>query len=382
MFDSPVPLSLYIHIPWCLRKCPYCDFNSHRTQGCPDAHGYVRALLADLDLELPLTGGRRVETLFIGGGTPSLFPPEAILTLLLGVRRRVELAADAEVTMEANPGALEAGRFTAYREAGVNRLSLGIQSFDDEALKALGRVHDAAQARRAIGEAAAAGFDTLNLDLMFGLPGQDAGAAQRDLEQALAFAPDHISYYQLTVEPNTAYHRAPPALPPEDTLARMQEEGEERLEGAGYRQYEVSAYARPGRRCRHNLNYWRFGDYIGIGAGAHGKLTDAPSQAVWRRWRLRHPGAYLDAAGGEAVLGGRQRLERDDLVAEFMLNALRLNEGFDLALFEAHTGLSRAVLAPRLAREEARGLLRLEGTQVRPTRQGRRFLNDLVSAFL
>jgi len=380
-FSTPLPLSLYIHIPWCVRKCPYCDFNSHQIEGCPDAFGYVRALLADLELELPLAAGRRVETIFIGGGTPSLLPPEAIQTLLRGIGQRIGIAADAEITMEANPGALELERFSGYREAGVNRLSLGVQSFDDEALQRLGRIHDADQALRAIEAAQGAGFDSINLDLMFGLPGQDLQRAISDIEQAIALAPNHISYYQLTIEPNTLFHKRPPLLPEDDALLDIQEAGQRRLSAAGYRQYEVSAYARDGMQCRHNLNYWRFGDYIGVGAGAHGKLTDVTRQAVWRRWRQRHPETYMAAAGSDRAVSGEQRLGPDDLAGEFMLNVLRLNEGFELALFEARTGLSLEEIRPALEQAVGRGLLSLDDERAAPTGLGRRFLNDLVAGF-
>ncbi|MES9963478.1 MAG: radical SAM family heme chaperone HemW [Candidatus Sedimenticola sp. 20ELBAFRAG] len=379
-FSSPPPLGLYIHIPWCLRKCPYCDFNSHQTEGCPDAMGYVRALLADVELELPLVEGREVSTIFIGGGTPSLFPGDAIRTLLLGLGQRIPILADAEITMEANPGTYESGRFAAYREAGVNRLSLGVQSFNDHALGLLGRIHDAEQARAALAEACEAGFNSINMDLMFGLPGQDLETAVADVRQAVAVGVQHISYYQLTLEPNTLFHARPPELPDEDSIAGIQEAGQSLLGDAGYGQYEVSAYARQGFECRHNLNYWGFGDYIGIGAGAHGKLSLPGEGGVWRRWRQRHPLTYMDAAGTERAVSSRQ-LDRDDLLAEFMLNALRLHNGFKTELFRTRTGLPLELLEPGLARAREMGLIEVGRERIVPTEQGRRFLNDLVSIF-
>ncbi|MES9938337.1 MAG: radical SAM family heme chaperone HemW [Sedimenticola sp.] len=379
-FSAPPPLGLYIHIPWCLRKCPYCDFNSHQAEESPDATGYVRALLADLQLELPLVEGREISTIFIGGGTPSLFPPEVIRTLLLGVNQRIGISPDAEITMEANPGAFETERFRGYREAGVNRLSIGVQSFNDRALGMLGRIHDSDQARHALAGAMAAGFSNINLDLMFGLPGQDLEAALSDVRQAVDSGVQHISYYQLTLEPNTLFHAQPPKLPDEELIDGIQEAGQALLAGAGYQQYEVSAYAQPDRRCRHNLNYWRFGDYIGIGAGAHGKLTLAGSGEVWRRWRQRHPATYMDAAGTERALSARL-LGAEDLLAEFMLNALRLHDGFDPALFGERTGLPLEVARPGLDQAREMGLLESGSERIVPSGRGRRFLNDLVSLF-
>ncbi|OOZ37835.1 radical SAM family heme chaperone HemW [Solemya velesiana gill symbiont] len=379
-FISPPPLGLYIHIPWCLRKCPYCDFNSHETEGCPDAMGYVRALLADLQLELPLAKRREISTIFIGGGTPSLFPPEAIRTLLLGVRSRMAVVADAEITMEASPGTYESGRFEGYLEAGVNRLSLGVQSFDDRALGMLGRIHDASQARAAVTEAMAAGFDSINLDLMFGLPGQVLAGSEADVAEAIAFKPQHISFYQLSLEPNTLFYARPPKLPDEDHIIAFQEAGQSLLASAGYHQYEVSAYAQPGMKCRHNLNYWRFGDYIGIGAGAHGKLARVESGQVQRRWRQKHPVTYMDAAGAERAVSSRE-LIAEDLSAEFMLNALRLRDGFEPELFEARTGLLLGQVEPGLLKAREMGLLEPGSERIVATDQGWRFLNDLVALF-
>ncbi|PLY15704.1 MAG: YggW family oxidoreductase [Sedimenticola sp.] len=378
-FLPDLPLSLYIHIPWCARKCPYCDFNSHQIEGCPDALGYVRALLVDLEFEVKLIGRRQVSTIFIGGGTPSLFPPEAIRTLLLGVAQRVDLAADAEITMEANPGAVEKEWFDGFRAAGVNRLSIGIQSFNDAALLQLGRIHNAEQACAAIEQAAKSGFDSFNLDLMFALPGQTPPQALEDLQLAIGFSPAHISYYQLTLEPNTLFHAQPPVLPEDDDSAEMQEAAQQLLSDAGYAQYEVSAYARAGKQCLHNLNYWLFGDYLGIGAGAHGKLSDA--QGVRRRWRIRHPQAYLDAAGDPAAVAGERILARNDLILEFMMNALRLNQGFTTDIFHARTGISFREIEPLLDRALERKLLCMDGDKIMTTPDGQLYLNDLLEDF-
>ncbi len=382
-FAAPPPLSLYLHLPWCVRKCPYCDFNSHPLRDQAPWGRYVDALLADLEHELPQVWGRRVGTVFLGGGTPSLLPAAELARLLDGVRARLPLAPGAEITLEANPGTAEAARFAAFRAAGVNRLSIGVQSLDDAMLGALGRIHDAAQARAAVAAARAAGFDNINLDLMFGLPGQDRAGALRDLEAALALAPEHLSWYQLTIEPHTAFAASPPPdLPDEDALAAMHEAGLERLARAGYEQYEVSAFARPGRQCRHNRNYWEFGDYLGLGAGAHGKLTDAATGTVVRRRRVRHPGDYLAAAGTAAAVAGEETVRAPDLVFEFMLNALRLTAGFPAALFTERTGLPLEAARPALEAGRSRGWLETDGERIRPTATGRRFLDDLAALFL
>lgn len=377
--DALPPLSLYIHIPWCLKKCPYCDFNSHNqpSEGL-DEDGYLRALEADLDASLPLIWGRRVVTVFIGGGTPSLFSGEGIDRLLASVRARLPLLADVEVTMEANPGTFERARFADYRQAGVNRLSLGIQSFSDQKLAALGRVHDAAQACAAA-EAAAELFDTFNLDLMYALPMQTLAELRADLTQALAFAPPHLSCYHLTLEPNTLFARFPPPVPDDDLAAAMQDLIADML-SAEYQNYEVSAWARPGHRAQHNLNYWMFGDYLGIGAGAHGKIS-FPDRIV-RQARFRHPRRYMEAA----LAGNACEIDRQvgvaDLPFEFMLNALRLREGVDLSLFEARTGLSAAVIRVKLRQAIERGLLADRVDRLLPTPLGARFLNDLLEIFL
>ncbi|HMV72291.1 MAG TPA: radical SAM family heme chaperone HemW, partial [Pseudomonadales bacterium] len=329
------PLALYIHLPWCERKCPYCDFNSHTVSEEAPFVAYVQRLLQDLELELDGVAGRELQSIFIGGGTPSLCPDPLIATLLDGVRARMVLATDAEITLEANPGSADAGRFAGYRAAGVNRLSIGVQSFDDTSLAALGRVHDARGAHAAITAARAAGFDALNLDLMHGLPGQTDAMAMADLAAALAHTPEHLSWYQLTLEPNTVFHRHPPRLPGEDTLAEIQEHGERLLTAAGYTRYEVSAWAHPGFRCRHNLNYWHFGDYLGIGAGAHGKLSLGRPARVVRTRRTRSPADYL--AGSVQANRIQETVEPSQLVLEFLMNALRLPDGTTVTEFEART---------------------------------------------
>jgi len=334
----PTPLALYVHVPWCVKKCPYCDFNSHGLKGrLPEAE-YVQALLADLDADraafADALDGRGIETVFFGGGTPSLFSGAAIGATLDGVAARIPIARDAEVTLETNPGTVEHGRFRDYRAAGVNRVSLGVQSFDDEALRRIGRIHGADEARRAVRLAQDDGIDNINLDLMYALPQQSEQGALADVAEAVALAPQHISHYQLTLEPNTLFAARPPKLPNDDAAWAMQERCQAALADSGYAQYEVSAYARDGRECRHNLNYWRFGDYLGIGAGAHGKLT-APDGAIRRTWKLKHPERYLAAAAGAERLGGDDLVPPEQRPFEYMLNALRLNEGFALSAFAA-----------------------------------------------
>jgi oxygen-independent coproporphyrinogen-3 oxidase len=387
-FTALPPLSLYIHFPWCVRKCPYCDFNSHALRPgsgqavrgeIPEAR-YVDALLADLEQDLPRVWGRPVRSIFLGGGTPSLFSPEAIEQLLAGIRARVALASEAEITLEANPGTVEAERFRGYRAAGVNRLSIGIQSFQPERLKKLGRIHGRDEALAAAQAARAAGFDNFNLDLMFGLPQQTLDEALADLRTALALQPAHLSLYQLTLEPNTLFHARPPELPDDDVLAAMQEALQTELAAAGLAQYEVSAYARAGRRCRHNLNYWQFGDYLGIGAGAHAKITAADN--ITRLWKVKQPRNYLATAGTPSVVGGEQRLAKDDVAFEFMLNALRLTEGVPTMLFSERTGLDPSCMQKPLTHAITRGLLEPGHEHIRPTPLGRRFLNELVALFL
>jgi putative oxygen-independent coproporphyrinogen III oxidase len=382
-FRALPPLSLYIHIPWCARKCPYCDFNSHEARGAVPEARYVAALISDLERALPQVWGRRIHSVFFGGGTPSLFSARSIDAVLAAVRARLALAPDAEITLEANPGTVEVGKFRDFRAAGVNRLSLGIQSFDPRHLKALGRIHDEREARRAI-EQARAHFDNFNLDLMYALPGQAVPEALADIEQALAFDPPHLSCYHLTIEPNTWFHRFPPQLPDDDTAAAMQEALEARLAAAGYDHYETSAYATRGKaagsaRCAHNLNYWTFGDYLGIGAGAHGKLT-FPERIV-RQARVRHPGRYMAAAeAGEPVQ--EHEVPQEEIPFEFMMNALRLNAGFPAALFEERAGVSLAAILRELGEAERRGLIERGHARIAPTLRGRRILNDLLQLFL
>ncbi len=371
-------IAIYVHLPWCVRKCPYCDFNSHvRPDRIPEEE-YVAALLADLDGDLDLAGGRDVGSIFLGGGTPSLFGVRAIATLIDGLASRLPFAADVEITLEANPGTVEHGRFAGYAGAGINRVSLGAQSFDARALKALGRIHGPGEIPAAAAEIRAAGIANFNLDLMYGLPGQSLDGALSDVRSALALGPAHLSHYQLTLEPGTAFYHRPPPLPDDEQTFEMQLECQRLLAAEGFAQYEVSAYARPGRQCRHNLNYWRFGDYLGIGAGAHGKIT--VGGRVIRTEKPRSPREYLSG-------GGRQRAARRpvapaELPFEFMLNALRLTEGFATGEFEQGTGLDRKVVEPTFASLEGRGLIERFAGHVRATELGFRFLNDLQAAFL
>ena len=378
-FTALPPLALYVHIPWCIRKCPYCDFNSHAAPETLPEEAYVDALIADLETSLPLVWGRKVGSIFIGGGTPSVFSAAAIDRLLAAIRARLPLAPDAEVTLEANPGTFERERFAGYYAAGVNRLSLGIQSFDDRHLEALGRVHDASEARRAA-EAALMIFGNVNFDLMFALPGQDVDAALGDLRSALGFAPPHLSFYHLTIEPNTLFHRYPPRIPDDETAADIEEAVLFALDAAGYVHYETSAHAKPGRECRHNVNYWRFGDYLGIGAGAHSKLS-FPDR-VLRQLRWKQPRQYLEQVSRAAPLQEDVEVSRRDLPFEFMLNALRLTDGVPSAMFAERTGLPIAVVASALGEATRKGLLEPDPAVLRPTPLGRRFLNDLQSLFL
>jgi len=403
ILDSPVtsrtvalsalpPLSLYVHIPWSVRKCPYCDFNSHEIKGSNGAgdnallnlesgleQGYIQALIADLDRALPQVWGRPVYTMFFGGGTPSLLSARGLDDLLSAIRARLPLAPDAEITLEANPGTFEARKFAEFRALGINRLSIGIQSFNPGHLKALGRIHDAAQARAAI-EIAQASFDNFNLDLMYALPGQTVAQAVADIETATGFAPAHISAYHLTIEPNTLFHRHPPEVPDDDTSADMQQAIETSLAESGYRHYETSAFAKAGREARHNLNYWTFGDYLGIGAGAHGKLSFA--DRILRQVRYKQPREYMEKAQAGAALQQEQVVTVDDLPFEFMMNALRLTGGFELSLFAARTGVSLHSLRKELQEAESRGLIERDHLRMQPTLKGQRFLNDLLQIFL
>ena len=376
-----VPLSLYVHFPWCVRKCPYCDFNSHPVRDPVPEARYVDAVLTDLAAESPLVSGREVISVFIGGGTPSLLSGDAVGRLLDGVRQRVNLREDAEISLEANPGTVDAARFSAYRDAGVNRLSIGVQSFDDARLNAIGRIHSGAEAVAAFNTALGAGFDNINLDLMYALPGQTVEQALADLEKAVNLVPRHLSWYQLTIEPNTAFFQAPPPdLPDDDSAAAIAEAGQALLAGAGYAQYEVSAYATDDHRCLHNLNYWQFGDYIGAGAGAHGKLTRVDGR-VERRRKERHPDAYMAGAGQNAPVSGTSMLQDEDLVLEFMMNALRLNAGVPAPLFAERTGLNFDAFAPRLDLFKMRGLVEPRDDIICATALGRRYLNDLLAIF-
>ena len=388
------PLALYIHVPWCARKCPYCDFNSHEARGAVPEERYVAALIADLEHALPSVWGRRVYSAFFGGGTPSLLSARSIDAILAGVRARLALASDAEITLEANPGTFEADKFRDFRAAGVNRLSIGVQSFNPGHLKTLGRIHDAVEARCAI-EAARRDFDNFNLDLMYGLPGQTVDEARSDFDEALAFDPPHLSCYHLTIEPNTYFHRYPPRLPGDDATAAMQDAIEARLAEAGYEHYEVSAYAKrgpvtshesrvtvPGReaRCRHNLNYWTFGDYLGIGAGAHGKIS-FPDRIV-RQMRVKHPDFYMKAVEQGAPVQEEHAVEASELGFEFMMNALRLCGGFPARLFEERAGLPLTAVLRELDLAEERGFIARDHERIAPTTLGRRFLNDLLQIFL
>ena len=376
------PLALYVHIPWCVRKCPYCDFNSHVHHGELPEVEYVRALLEDLERDARAVAGRSVETVFLGGGTPSLFHPDSIAALLAGIRARVPVAEAAEITLEANPGTIEHGRFAGYRDAGVNRVSLGAQSFGARQLELLGRIHAAADIPRAVGELASAGIGNFNLDLMYVLPEQSLDGALGDVAAALACAPPHLSYYQLTLEPGTVFHARPPRLPDEELAAVIEAHTHVRLAAAGFVRYEVSAWSRPGAECRHNLNYWRFGDYLGIGAGAPGKLTDAARGTIWRTEKPKQPREYLAVVARGGPIGTLSAVPPAARPFEYMLNALRLAEGFDRECFEATTGLGCAAIAPVLADAQARGLLAATATGWRPTKLGTRFLNDLQAMFL
>lgn len=377
------PLSLYVHLPWCIKKCPYCDFNSHEWRGPEDARSvqdaYIDALFADLEASLPLIWGRTVHTIFFGGGTPSLFSPEAIDRLVSGLRSRLRLTADCEITLEANPGTFEKDRFKAFRQAGITRLSIGVQSFNDAHLQALGRVHDRAQALAAVNEAAQV-FDTFNLDLMYALPGQTLAQLTEDVEVALSFAPPHLSIYHLTIEPNTLFAKRPPALPEDDEAYAMMDRITERTAAAGLGRYEVSAYARPGHACAHNLNYWQFGDYLGIGAGAHSKLSFA--HRIVRQVRFREPQLYMKQALQGGPVTHSEDVSREDLPFEFMLNALRLKEGFALSDYMERTGLALTSIQKGLKEAEQKGLIERDWTRVWPTLRGFDFLSDLQALFL
>ena len=384
---SSAPLAIYVHMPWCVRKCPYCDFNSHQLKSAQPDRSYINALIRDFDGDAALVSGRRVDTVFFGGGTPSLFPPEEFHRLIGALRTRIEVAADAEITMEANPGTIERGRFSGYRDAGVNRVSLGAQTFAPRALRALGRIHSAEDTQRAVEELRHAGIANFNLDLMYALPEQTLEEALADVRMACALQPTHISYYQLTMEPGTVFHSRPPVVPDEDTAWQIQTSGQAVLAGAGYEQYEISAFATDGARCRHNLNYWLFGDYVGIGAGAHGKITVGPPHNVVRTVKPKQPKEYQDRVwesrpGPHGGIGRTTGVPATELAFEFMLNALRLNEGFSMEEFEHRTGVAAQEIEGKLAKAQSQRLLEARAGGWRPTALGRRFLNDLQASFL
>ena len=399
-FTTLPPLSLYIHYPWCVRKCPYCDFNSHAITTQPPGINnssdydwdlrYVDALIADLEQELPHFWGRQIQTIFIGGGTPSLIQPRALDVLLSRIKALVKLSPFAEITLEANPGTVDQEKFAEFKALGVNRLSMGIQSFDNELLKRIGRIHDAKQASAACEKALSAGFENINLDLMFALPGQSLQQALSDLHMALAFHPAHVSHYQLTLEPNTLFAAQPPVLPDEDSSYQMQLESQQCLAEAGYRHYEISAYAQPGKQSQHNLNYWQFGDYVGIGAGAHGKLSDAARQQIIRRSKLKQPQAYMQGSHRKlstktektSMIAGETKLARHDIGFEFMLNTTRLVDGFKTQLFQQHTGLAINIIEKELQQAVDMELIQWDLSQIKPTQRGLRYLNELQAIFL
>lgn len=381
-FTALPPLSLYIHVPWCVKKCPYCDFNSHKSPEVLAEDDYIDALIRDLEYVVPSVWGRTIQTIFIGGGTPSLFSAEAYDRLFSSLRALLPISHNAEITLEANPGTFEQQRFADYLSLGINRLSIGIQSFNNDSLQALGRIHDSQQAIKAVETAHKVGFDNFNLDLMFGLPHQTAKTARNDIETAIALEPSHISYYQLTIEPNTLFHQQPPTLPDDDPIIDWQLNSQSKLAKAGYQQYEVSAYAKENQQCRHNLNYWQFGDYLGIGAGAHGKISDAATQTVTRRSKQKQPQAYIEHSAKSTVVLCEEKISRHDISFEFMLNALRLTDGFPTALFYQHAGIPISHIDSALKIAEQDGLLTRDIHLIRPTEKGQRYLNSLIELFL
>ncbi len=381
-FTAPPPLSLYIHIPWCVRKCPYCDFNSHAFHGELPEKRYIQTLLSDLNLELPYINGREIVSIFIGGGTPSLFSAESIDYLLSGIRSILNLKPDIEITLEANPGTTERVKLAEFCSCSVNRLSLGIQSFNDDALQKLGRIHTGNEARLAIEAGMQAGFDSINIDLMYGLPGQLLEQALFDLEAGISYQPQHISHYQLTIEPDTAFYRRPPILPGEDKLWRIQSDCQQKLLANGFTQYEVSAWSKDNKQCQHNLNYWLFGDYLGIGAGAHQKLTITNKQEIRRRCKQKTPATYFNSVPESSHVVDDKSLTCSEIVFEFMINALRLTQGFTVREFERHTGLPINEIKTELNKAEKMLLLRHDNKKVVPTDRGRRYLNDLLLLFV
>ena len=381
-FTSLPPLSLYIHFPWCVQKCPYCDFNSHELKNSLEEKKYINALISDLEQELPLFWGRSISSIFMGGGTPSLFSPESIDQLLSELRARLTFAPNIEITMEANPGTIDLEKFKEFSAAGINRLSIGIQSFNDEKLKKLGRIHGRKEAIRAAELAHDAGFNSFNLDLMYGLPYQSLAQAVDDIETAISLEPQHLSHYQLTIEPNTLFHRYPPTVPDDDNLWDIQEACQASLAKNNYAQYEISAYAKEGFQCQHNLNYWQFGDYLGIGAGAHGKLTNAPEQKITRSWKVKQPQDYLDKSISEKRISGEKLLSREDAAFEFMMNALRLNNGFETQIFQQHVGLPISIIEKALKQAEEKAWINWDLKHIRPTDTGRQYLNTLLELFM
>ena len=379
-FSTLPPLSLYIHLPWCVKKCPYCDFNSHAfDSGLPEDE-YINSLIADLEYQLPTIWGRRIVSVFIGGGTPSLFSAESIHKLLSKIRSHLNCLPNMEITMEVNPGTVEQEKFNGFYEAGINRLSIGVQSFDDNKLQSLGRIHNADEAINALAVARQAGFENINLDLMFALPDQNIDQGLSDLQQTIDLSPQHISWYQLTIEPNTFFYSHPPITPEDDLICEMQQQGQQMLANAQYLQYEISAYAKNKQQCAHNLNYWRFGDYLALGAGAHGKISRADSGEISRYWQTRKPADYMRASA-ENKTSGREKVETAELVFEFMLNSLRLKQGFDLTLFEQHTGLSADCILAKCEQAIVDGLLQRKGDNFAATDRGYLFLNDLINRF-
>jgi len=381
--DTLPPLSLYIHIPWCIKKCPYCDFNSHEYSESLPEDQYVSALLADLENELPKIWGRRIRTIFIGGGTPSLFSADAIDRLITNIRSLLPVSPTAEITLEANPGTVEQAHFYGYQQAGINRLSLGAQSFHPAHLAALGRIHTEKQIFAAIDTLKKAGINNFNIDLMFGLPNQTLAQALADVKTAIELAATHISYYHLTIEPNTAFYHSPPSIPDEDDAWEIHQAGKQQLQHSGFIQYETSAFAKPGKPCQHNVNYWSFGDYLGIGAGAHSKISDAHSQTITRYWKTKHPKAYLDGQTHQQFTAGQKTLSKQDIIIEFMMNALRLNAGFSLEQFQRTTGLAKSTVSAPLQSAIDAGFITLDQTtgHVTPTTKGNNYLNSLLALF-
>ncbi len=376
------PLGLYVHIPWCIRKCPYCDFNSHTLQDTLPESDYIQALMSDLDQDLQLIHNRPLHSIFIGGGTPSLFSPEAIEQLITRIHQRLDFNDDIEITLEANPGTLERNKFIEFKAAGINRLSIGIQSFHNQQLEILGRIHNSGEAINAAEIAHEAGLENFNLDLMFGLPGQTQKTALQDVMTAVKLNPKHISYYQLTIEPHTAFYNQRPKLPLDEKVWRIQCEGQNSLRDHGYHQYEISAYAQSGSQCRHNLNYWKFGDYLGVGAGAHGKITDPNTNRIHRLWKTKQPNKYLKSAATKARIGNQHNISKEDLPLEFLMNALRLNHGFKETLFEQRTGLPLSILEPNLSACIDLGLLERTPGRIRCSGLGRSFLDSILERFI